>query len=306
MRDSDKPIFSVVIPTYNRAYVLSRAIQSVLNQALADFELLVVDDGSTDATAAVVRAFADPRLRYIYQENKGRSAARNTGAAQANGEFITFLDSDDEAEPDWLAAFVRSFQQADRAGVVCGGVRIITEGRSEETLFRSPALRAFFPEIESLFLAGAFSLRRELFTAIEGYEACLAYSENTELALRLIPYCLQTGWQIIAVNKPLVIYHKQPFDGSEPPENRRLRVENIKYIIDRHRDKFAKNRPGLGHFWAVAGVNAVRLGQYREARRYFGSAIMAHPQNWKHYIRFFLTLAPILGNQYWTRYDQQS
>lgn len=85
---------SVIIPTYNRQEFLAQAIDSVLGQTCADFELIVVDDGSTDDTARRVDAYG-ARVRYIYQENKGPAAARNTGIRAAEGELLAFLDSDD-------------------------------------------------------------------------------------------------------------------------------------------------------------------------------------------------------------------
>src|SRR5436190_1011588 len=100
--------FSVVVPTYNRAPTLPQAIESVLAQKNADFELIVVDDGSTDDTSAVVARFGDARIAYLHQPNRGVSAARNAGAARAGGRLIVFLDSDDELLPDTLERFSRS------------------------------------------------------------------------------------------------------------------------------------------------------------------------------------------------------
>lgn len=91
----DTPFFSVVIPTYNREKHIKKAIDSVLAQTFTDFEVLVIDDGSTDGTRGVVQAYTDPRVRYIYQENRERGAARNHGARLARGSYICYLDSDD-------------------------------------------------------------------------------------------------------------------------------------------------------------------------------------------------------------------
>src|SRR5512139_3834983 len=88
------PLVSVVIPTYNRAWCLRQAVDSVLAQEFGDFELIVVDDGSTDATADLLAAYAD-RIRVLRQANHGVSAARNAGIAAARGGLFAFLDSDD-------------------------------------------------------------------------------------------------------------------------------------------------------------------------------------------------------------------
>ena len=104
-------LVSVVIPTFNRARELARAIESVLAQEYASLEIIVVDDGSTDNTRAVASRYA-PRVRYIWQPNSGVSAARNAGLRAARGEFIALLDSDDEWQP-WKLAVQISVLQAD-------------------------------------------------------------------------------------------------------------------------------------------------------------------------------------------------
>ena len=86
---------SVIIPTYNRAVFIADAIQSVLTQTYSDFEIIIVDDGSTDNTREVVGGFNDSRIKYIYQENQWAAAARNNGIRASNGEYLSFLDSDD-------------------------------------------------------------------------------------------------------------------------------------------------------------------------------------------------------------------
>lgn len=89
------PKFSVVLPTFNRGHLLEHAVQSVLNQSFTNWDLWVIDDGSTDNTKDVVLAFNDDRIHYVYQENSERSVARNHGISLASGSYIAFLDSDD-------------------------------------------------------------------------------------------------------------------------------------------------------------------------------------------------------------------
>ncbi len=94
--------FSIIIPTYNRASFLPRAIESVLAQTYTDWELIIVDDGSTDNTKDVVSQYKDPRIRYIYQKNAERSAARNNGINHAIGDYVCFMDSDNQMHSDRL------------------------------------------------------------------------------------------------------------------------------------------------------------------------------------------------------------
>lgn len=109
----NNPIFSIVLPTYNRAGIVGEAIKSVIEQDFTDWELLVIDDGSTDNTKEVVLAFNDARIKYIYQENAERSAARNNGISLARGQYICFIDSDDWYDKYHLSAFHKTIQEHD-------------------------------------------------------------------------------------------------------------------------------------------------------------------------------------------------
>ena len=95
-------MITIVIPLYNKESQIVDAIQSVFSQSFQDFELIVVNDGSTDNSIEMVKRFVDPRIKLITQKNAGVSAARNHGIKEAKGEFITFLDADDSWEPDFL------------------------------------------------------------------------------------------------------------------------------------------------------------------------------------------------------------
>jgi glycosyltransferase involved in cell wall biosynthesis len=101
-----KYFFSIITPTYNRAHMLPKTIESVINQTFSDWELIIVDDGSTDHTKSLVEKYCatDSRIKYIYQENVERSVARNNGIDNAEGEYICFLDSDDQYDVNFLEA----------------------------------------------------------------------------------------------------------------------------------------------------------------------------------------------------------
>jgi len=114
---------SVIIPCYNHAHYLPDAVNSVLAQTFTDWEALIVDDGSTDNTCEVAAQFTDPRIRYIYQENRGLSAARNTGIRAAKGEFIALLDADDVWEPTFLEVMITALQAEPTASAAYCGFR---------------------------------------------------------------------------------------------------------------------------------------------------------------------------------------
>jgi GalNAc5-diNAcBac-PP-undecaprenol beta-1,3-glucosyltransferase len=145
------PFFSVIIPTYNRAARLIKTLQTVVAQTFTDFEIIVVDDGSQDDTAAQIQKhFGDePRLRYFYKKNEERSAARNFGVEKATGEFVVFFDSDDAMHADHLQALKQAIETQEGVDFFATKHQIITqtgtvaptasfsvlEGRHNYTLF---------------------------------------------------------------------------------------------------------------------------------------------------------------------------
>ncbi|MBE7018668.1 MAG: glycosyltransferase family 2 protein [Ruminococcaceae bacterium] len=120
---TNNPLFSIVVPAYNSEQFLSMCIRSVLSQSESDFELLIVDDGSSDNTLSILQKLSqtDARIKVFHQENKGHTGARNTGLKNATGEYVLFLDSDDGLEPDVLKQCKNAFQK-DSSDIVIFGI----------------------------------------------------------------------------------------------------------------------------------------------------------------------------------------
>lgn len=133
---TDRPLVSVVIPTFNRAELVKRALQSVLGQTYGNLEVLIVDDASTDNTAEVVGVIADPRIRYLRQQkNGGAATSRNIGVQSANGEFVAYLDSDDTWEPEKVARQMAAMlQRPTPSQVVCYTQAIIDDGVNRKVM----------------------------------------------------------------------------------------------------------------------------------------------------------------------------
>lgn len=177
---------SVVIPTYNRRDLVREAIASVTAQSYPDVEVIVVDDGSDDGTAEVVRQFAG--VQYVYQANRGVSAARNEGVARARGELLAFLDSDDLWQPDKLAHQMALFEQQPDVHIcqtdeiwLRNGVRVNPHHKHRKTggdLFaRGLALCVVSPS--------AVMMRRALFERLGGFDDTLPACEDYDLWLRI-------------------------------------------------------------------------------------------------------------------------
>lgn len=185
---SAAPFFSVVIPVYNRADVLGRALQSVLTQTFQDFEIVVVDDGSHDDPHAVIAALNDARIHYVRQDNKGGAAARNRGFDEARGTFVALLDSDDRFLPQHLE---RMHRLLDRTTGVVGYAKVVVDRGDGVTMLKPPRAlrvgenmatyllcdRGFVPNI-TLAIARE-TARRVRFS--EGWR----FAEDTDFAIRL-------------------------------------------------------------------------------------------------------------------------
>jgi glycosyltransferase involved in cell wall biosynthesis len=129
---------SVIIATYNRAALLPRAVNSVLDQTYSDFELIIIDDCSQDNTWDVIETFADPRIRAVrHKTNRGAAAARNTGVSQARGEYIAFLDDDDECMPNRLADQISVLDANPEVGMVYGWIEEINDATGARRIPRN-------------------------------------------------------------------------------------------------------------------------------------------------------------------------
>lgn len=132
---NDKPFFSVVLPLYNKEKYIKRTLESVLNQTFSNFEVLVIDDGSTDKSCEIVESINDSRIRLIRQENGGPSKARNRGIKEAKGKFIAFLDADDEWLPEKLAEHYQFHSEHSDIIWSCTGYSVYGGKRIEEIIY---------------------------------------------------------------------------------------------------------------------------------------------------------------------------
>lgn len=205
------PTVSVVLPTYNRAALIGRSIQSVLNQSYQDFELIVIDDGSNDETAEVVAGFRDQRLAYIpLAINTGAGAARNVGIRMSKGRFLSFQDSDDEWLPNKLARQMSIFEQgATRLGVVYSDQqRILKDGTTRE--HPAPAVISGrlvntaiqFYQVYKLGIQSTL-IKREYLDAAGYFNEALRALEDLELFIRLSKRC-----DFYRIPEPLVTYYE--------------------------------------------------------------------------------------------------
>jgi glycosyltransferase involved in cell wall biosynthesis len=205
MSGAMNPLFSVVVPTYNRANETMRAIESVLAQDLPNFELIIVDDGSSDDTIQRVSAITDPRLRLVSQANAGASAARNLGIDLAHGLFVAFLDSDDVYLPNHLSNLLPLLEPLPFSVAYSQVVAFRGRGRSIVKPFR--AVRKDEPMALYLICDRGFvqtsglALSREMAMQVR-YRTDVSFGDDTDFAIRL----QMAGCRFRMTDQPSVVW----------------------------------------------------------------------------------------------------
>jgi glycosyltransferase involved in cell wall biosynthesis len=194
-----KPLISAIIPTYNAARYLPEAIASIRSQNYAPLEILVVDDGSTDGTRQLARGWPD--VRYVYQENQGVSAARNTGIALARGELLAFLDADDLWTPNHLQLLIKPLLEQPELRYVWGLPRIV---RLHERGDGSRTVELLEEQLPA-FLVGSGLFRPAVFDEVGRFDPALRLSEDLDwwLASR------QKRVPMLQIPEVLLIYRKR-------------------------------------------------------------------------------------------------
>ncbi|MBC2715380.1 MAG: glycosyltransferase [Desulfobacteraceae bacterium] len=186
-KNLNTPLVSVIIPTYNRAWALKKAIDSVLEQDYKNFELIVVDDGSTDDTEALIKAY-EKSVKFIQQPNLGVSAARNKGIAVSSGALVAFLDSDDYWYPEKLSAQVEFFN-ANPDALICQTEEIwIRNGKKVNPKKKHQKLSGmiFIPSLALCLISpSAVMMRKNLFAKIDAFDESLPACEDYDLWLRI-------------------------------------------------------------------------------------------------------------------------
>jgi len=265
-----KPRVSVIIPTFNRATLLRRAIGSALCQTVSDVELVVADDASTDHTAETVRSFHDQRIVFLrHSVNQGVAAARNTAIANARGEYVAFLDDDDEWLPDKLRLQLRQFEGAD-AGValVCSGNYEVDTATNRILAEITPALRG--QVFDQLLTRGSFNrtstvvVRARCLEAVGPFDPALKYGEDFDLWLRLARH-----YDFDFVTAPLVKVYLQP-DGLT--QNYEAIISGAEVLFRKHRALFEQHPRSYSRGLHRLGTYYCFNGNVKKGRELFLSA----------------------------------
>ncbi|HDP99117.1 MAG TPA: glycosyltransferase [bacterium] len=214
MTQKNAPAVSVIIPTFNRALWLRAAVESVLNQSFRDFELIVIDDGSTDATAEVVSEF-DEQIRYYFQTNQGPSAARNLGIHKAKAPYLCFLDSDDQWQKNKLAIQIDTLARQPEFKICYTGEIWIRRGVrvNAKKVHRKYSGRIYQHCLPLCLISpSSVMIHRDVLTEVGLFDTSFPVCEDYELWLRI---CQR--YPVNFINQPLII----KYGGHEDQLSRR-------------------------------------------------------------------------------------
>ncbi len=278
---------SVIIPTYNRREFITIALNSVVAQTFQDYEIVVIDDGSTDGTREVLAPYQHV-VRYFYQENRGIAAARNRGIREAQGEYLAFLDSDDYWLPSKLERQIACFKANPHFGMVATRCSSITPQGTFRKRNR-PGTSGWI--LQDLFTANfirtsSAMVTRECLNTTGLFDESLPECEEYDLWLRIAAH-----YPIGFINEPLTVYTDNPRGVSTDSlfgRLQRLRVLEKEYLRERippalYRKRMASNYHYLGRHY-------LNRGNHAEAKRYLKRSVALAPYNAKHLVYYVLSL----------------
>jgi glycosyltransferase involved in cell wall biosynthesis len=282
------PKISAIIITFNRADFLKKAIESVLNQTNPNFELLILDNSSTDNTEEIVKSFRDKRVRYIKHQPLNISQARNLGLKESKGDYIAFLDDDDEWLPEKLEKELEIFNQGNgKLGLAYGGfIRIDENGKEFE--WHIPTLKGniFEPYLcRQDPLTGSASnplIKKSVFKIVGEFDENLSSSEDWEFYIRLFE-----KFEADFTSEPVVkirSHSKYRLGGRTKDE---LEAELLVY--NRYKDVLEKCLKVKSFYLQAIGGKFCRIGNPIQGRRYIKDAIIVFPLNFPAYFQYIFS-----------------
>lgn len=283
-----KPKVSVIIPTYNRAHLIDKSIQSVLNQTYQNFEIIIVDDASTDNTEEVVNSFASQKIIYLkHEKNKGANAARNSGIAIAKAGLLAFNDSDDKWMPTKLEKQIKIIENAEHnVGIVYTGFyQIINNNKS---YIPSIYVKQKDGNIHQSLLDGNFVstqtvlVKKECFKKLGFFDEELPRLQDWELWLRL-----SKCYKFKFIDEPLVIAVVQP---NSITNNSNALAVALELIITKHfkNEGISPQIKSRHHLQLAKSLYFV--GRKKDALTYYCEAIKLDPFNLKIFFDIFISL----------------
>ncbi len=292
-----RPVISIIMPAYNVAHYVTEAIDSVLAQTLTDWELIIVNDGSTDDTGARIKQFDSPRIQPIEQPNAGVSSARNRGIAVARGEWIAFLDADDRWRPDALERLLAG-ARSEPSTVVAYGEGVVMDATGRVTGPEAAPLLAARPSgfilrdlLKANFVVnpGVVLTRADALRTVGGYCADLRMAEDWELWTRVAK---QGNWLYIG-GQPILEYRQRPDSATRewgPQIHETMRAIDRVFTAPENTERLSLGdlrrlrRHRIAGAWAFSGAECLKSGDWRKARSFFFQSLRRRPLSLREWI----------------------
>jgi glycosyltransferase involved in cell wall biosynthesis len=289
------PFFSIITPVFNGANTIHVALDSVLNQSFKDYEIIIVDDGSTDNTKEVVTTIGDSRVKYQWQSNAGPSSARNNGASFAVGQYFIFLDSDDRLSEKYLETF---YSLLFPGKFLLGLSTAHFIGPNKKTLRRTIPWnngKTFGP-----VLCGSYVISRTLFQSVNGFDVNLFFSENSDLFLRIR---LEKKFEAnsIVLNKSDEVRITTIGRQERAKKYSKKKYVSVQYFIQKHKTFFDHSLKDFINFKRIHALCALQNGDFKEARRCLAEIIKRKPNSFKTYFQYLMFLFPNVARIYYGR-----
>lgn len=274
-------LISIIIPTLNRSekliYLLDRLISIVKKE-----ELIVVDDSKVSQAEEIINRYSK-KIIYIHRGEKlGVSSARNLGSRISKGEYLIFLDDDDDVADSWLEDFASRLEK--NPDLVFCNMKLVTQNIKVLSISASK-------ENWKTVIPGAWMIKREIFDEVGGYDDRLKYAENTELFFRFDRLSLKREF----VEKENLIYHQSPDGGSKNLQNM---LDSIRLILEKHNEHLTAHVKHLYH--QNVGVIEMRFGRFDQARNHLWNSLKYKPFKTSTWIRIALAYYPPLARRIYT------
>jgi len=279
------PTVSVIIPTYNRAGLVGRAIKSALNQTFENLEIIVVDDASIDNTIEVVKGFNDHRIKYIKHENTcGGSAARNTGIRVAQGDFVALLDDDDEWSPEKVEKQIRKFiTSSPKIGLVYCGYQYVYQGKVMSDVIPEVRGESYNESLKRCFVGGPTPLvRRVCFNSSGYFDESLPSCQDWDMWIRIAKY--------YEFEFDPTILAKVNVHGNQVSTSLNNKILARKIILEKYKPDLEERRSILSLHLRRLGSLCCLDGKPGEGFNYIMKSIQAAPWNVYSYIHLILLL----------------
>ena len=293
-------MISVVITLYNKEKHIRNTLKGVLGQSFQDFEIVVVDDGSTDNSVSEVQRFKDPRIRIISQTNAGVSAARNRGILESKGEFIALLDGDDEWKPDYLATQYALAEKYPECDVFATDY----EFRSNDGKISPTIIKRLHFDSEDGVLTNYFEIASHSHPPL--WTSAIMVSKNALELIGGFPYGIKSGedlltWARLACRhkiaysrKPMAVFNIEGYDLKEKPKRYPAFEDKVGYELKRLRENH--NQPFLrfyiSHWHKMRSSVYMRLGIRKHSIKEAIKGLKYNPMNYKLYAYILLNLLP--------------